>query len=118
MGVGYRAEDTKLGRALKLLPPERVADPNRGRRFIQEARAASALDHPNICSIYEINKHEGQPFIAMQFRGGRHRSIASEASRSRRMNYWNWRFRSPMAWMPRIPKASFIATSKPGGVRC
>jgi serine/threonine-protein kinase len=78
MGVVYRAVDVTLGRevALKVLPPESVADPERRRRFLQEAKAAAALEHPHIGVIYEVGEADGVTFIAMELiRGERVRDL-------------------------------------------
>ena len=73
MGVVYKARDTHLDRpvAIKVLLPDKVADPARKQRFVQEAKAASALNHPNIVTIHDIRSDQGMDFIVMEYIEGR-----------------------------------------------
>ena len=72
MGEVYRARDTRLGRdvAIKVIPAELARDPERIKRFEQEARAAGALNHPNVCTILDVGTHEGAPFVVMELLEG------------------------------------------------
>ena len=76
MGEVYKARDTRLDRfvAIKVLPADKLTDPERKRRFVQEARAASALNHPNIVTIYDIGSEDGVDFLAMELRRRARRS--------------------------------------------
>ena len=87
MGEVYAAEDERLRRkvAIKLIAADKASDSEARQRFEREAQAASALNHPNICTIFEINDHEGQPFLVMEYLEGQerrahHRHLGAQAS--------------------------------------
>ena len=116
MGEVYRARDTRLGRevAVKVLPADRLSDPDRRARFVQEARAASALNHPNIVTIHEIESAEGIDFIVMELVPGKTldalhpaRGDAPRRGAAHRDSRW------PTRSLPRTPPASSTATSSP-----
>jgi serine/threonine-protein kinase len=114
MGAVYLADDTRLGRrvALKILPANVAADPERMQRFLQEAKLASALTHPNVAYIYEIGEEHGLRFLAMEYVEGQPLSVQlARAARLRLPNCFRSVSRWPTRWTTRIPKVSCIAIS-------
>ena len=113
MGVVYRARDTHLGRivALKVLPPDKVSDPDRKQRFVQEAKAASALNHPGIVTVHDIRSHDNVDFIVMEYVEGKtlERMIPSTGLKGYPGSPL-WRRDRRRHWPRRTTPGSFIAT--------
>ena len=106
MGEVYRARDTRLGRevAIKVLPAERMADEDRRRRFVQEARAASALNHPNIVTIYEIESADGSRLHRHGVRRGQTLDAVIPRRGCGSVRSCGSRFRSPMPSLGPTPR--------------
>jgi len=115
MGEVYRARDTRLGRevAVKVLPAERLSDEGRRRRFVQEARAASALNHPNIVTIHEIESADGIDFIVMEYVPGKTLDALIPRQGMRLARRYGWGFPWPTRSLEPTRAASSTATSSP-----
>jgi serine/threonine-protein kinase len=115
MGEVYRARDPRLNREVAIKVLARAgSDPVRQRRFTGEAQAASALNHPNILTVYDVGVHDEVPYIVSGAGGGRvdsHTAGASAAARSAKSSIWACRW--PTAWQRPTRRASCIATSNP-----
>jgi serine/threonine protein kinase len=111
MGAVYKAYDKKLHRvvALKVLPNEYVSQQDRRRRFFQEARAASALNHPHILTVYEVGEDEGKPYIAMEYIEGETLRQKSELAAYRSSRHSILRSRLPTALLKHTKQASSTA---------
>ena len=119
MGEVYRALDTRLGRevALKILPAAYSRDPDRLRRFEQEARAAGRLNHPNVLTVYDVGVHQGAPYIVTELLEGQElRTELKAGSRFHNGEPSSTRSRSRTDWPPRTPKDIVHRDLKPENI--
>ena len=113
MGEVYKARDARLDRdvAVKVLLPEVSSDPDRLRRFEREARAAAALNHPNILSVFDVGTHDGTVYVVTELLTVKHSARGSTPAALPSTRQWPKRSRSPMVSLPRMSGGSFIEIS-------